>query len=142
MAGALTHIAWDAFTHDDRWGVRQVEWLQTAHGPLPGYAWAQYASGLLGLGVLVIAISRWWARTPPMADGTPLLPTPLVAGAWGMLLLAAGIGGLAGALAAPASAFSSVGYYVATWGGAAALLAATVIAAGLAGRRTAASRTR
>lgn len=56
VVGSLSHVAWDAFTHPGRWGVREVAWLQAEHGPLPGYKWAQYVSGVVGLAVVVGAV--------------------------------------------------------------------------------------
>lgn len=68
VLGALTHLVWDSFTHAGRWGVEMVPWLHTEHLGLPGYAWAQFASGLLGLAVLVIWCLRRLADTAPDDD--------------------------------------------------------------------------
>jgi hypothetical protein len=58
--GALTHVGWDAFTHENRYGTAHLEWLAASHGPLAGYRWAQYASGVFG-GLVVLAwLSTWW----------------------------------------------------------------------------------
>ena len=62
--GALTHVLWDSFTHEGRWGARHIPWLGEQHGALPGYLWAQYASGVLGAVVLVVWCVRWWRSTP------------------------------------------------------------------------------
>jgi hypothetical protein len=56
LIGGITHVAWDSFTHADRWGSEHVTWLQRDHLGLPGLKWAQYASGVLGL--IVVA---WFA---------------------------------------------------------------------------------
>ena len=69
VLGALTHLVWDSFTHAGRWGVEVVPWLHTEHLGLPGYKWAQFASGLLGLAVLVIWSLRRLAETAPDGDG-------------------------------------------------------------------------
>ena len=55
VLGSVTHVVWDAFTHRNRWGVTSVDWLQADLGPLPGYRWAQYASGVVGLVVVLTA---------------------------------------------------------------------------------------
>lgn len=68
--GALTHVAWDSFTHAGRWGTQRVAWLEATHGPLQGYRWAQYASGVVGLVLLATWGRGWWRRTRPR-DGTP-----------------------------------------------------------------------
>ncbi len=57
--GALTHVAWDAFTHEGRWGVELLPALGRAWGPLPGYRWLQYGSSLVGLGGLAVAGALW-----------------------------------------------------------------------------------
>ena len=65
VLGALTHVVWDSFTHAGRWGVELVPWLQTEHAGRPGYAWAQYASGVVGLLVLLVWGLHRLATTPP-----------------------------------------------------------------------------
>jgi len=69
VLGALTHVVWDSFTHAGRWGVDLVPWLHTEHLGLPGYTWAQYASGLLGLLVLLLWGLRHLRAADPDADG-------------------------------------------------------------------------
>jgi hypothetical protein len=66
VLGALTHVAWDAFTHAGRPGVRAVAWLGADHAGLPGYKWAQYASGVVGGLVLAVWCVRRLAATPPV----------------------------------------------------------------------------
>ena len=68
--GALTHVVWDAFTHPGRWGTERVAWLEAGHGPLPGYRWAQYASGVVGLVLVATWVRGWWRRNQPRT-GTP-----------------------------------------------------------------------
>lgn len=69
ILGALTHIIWDSFTHAGRWGVEVVPWLHTEHLGLPGYTWAQFVSGLLGLAVLAVWSLRRLADNAPDGDG-------------------------------------------------------------------------
>lgn len=69
--GGLTHVAWDAFTHPGRWGVRRIEWLQTVHAGLPGHKWVQYASGVVGLAVVCVAIVRHLRSLPARPRATP-----------------------------------------------------------------------
>ncbi|MFG1606230.1 DUF4184 family protein [Actinoplanes sp. NPDC049265] len=60
--GALTHVVWDAFTHEGGWGVRLVPALRTTAGPLAAYEWAQYLGGAGG----AVAIGWWaWRRRAP-----------------------------------------------------------------------------
>jgi len=64
LAGSTTHVCWDLFTHHDRWGVRQLAWLQQEHGGLVGYKWAQYTSSIVGLTVCVFWICSVVASMP------------------------------------------------------------------------------
>ena len=68
--GALTHVAWDSFTHPGRWGQQHVRWLATPHGPLMGYGWAQHVSTLVGAVILCSWCVRWF-RTTPLAGEDP-----------------------------------------------------------------------
>ncbi|MEO8107307.1 MAG: DUF4184 family protein [Actinomycetes bacterium] len=71
--GAATHVLWDAFTHEGRFGVMAVPWLQLPHivGPLPAYRVLQYVSSIVGLGLVAWSLLRWYQRTPPSAVVTP-----------------------------------------------------------------------
>ncbi|MFB9312075.1 DUF4184 family protein [Nocardioides plantarum] len=75
VIGSATHVGWDAFTHDDRWGTRHVTWLREEHWFWPGYTWAQAASGVVGLVIVGWASVVWVRARPrePRAD-PPLLP--------------------------------------------------------------------
>lgn len=137
VLGAATHVVWDAFTHADRWGTEHVGWLAATHGPLPGYRWAQYASGVLGAVVLVVAAARWWRRTPP-TPGAQRIPalgpwtTACVAIVVGVALVAGAAAGMAAGLAG--SGLRSAGFLAATWGGGAAGAAAVACAVACAPR--------
>jgi hypothetical protein len=60
--GVLSHVVWDAFTHDGRWGVRLVPALEENWGPLLGYKWLQYGSGVVGVAILVVFGGAWLRR--------------------------------------------------------------------------------
>lgn len=135
VAGAATHVAWDAFTHEGRWGVRQIDALAATYGPLAGYRWAQYLSGALGLAVLVIAVALWWRRSSPggRAAASQRLTeqrVPAVAGrgAWIVwvaiigLATATGVFGFAEAITAGRGERVAL-YRGATWGGGTGILA-------------------
>jgi Domain of unknown function (DUF4184) len=94
VLGSLTHLAWDAFTHPGRWGVAHVAWLRADLGGLPAFKWAQYASGVIGLAVVLWAViadvrSRP-ASQPPRRRALPAPLLPLVVGAAGVWGLVAG----------------------------------------------------
>ncbi|MCK9896609.1 DUF4184 family protein [Frankia sp. AgB32] len=93
--GAMTHVGWDAFTHHDRWGVRQVPWLAADHGGLAGHAWLQYGSSVFGFAV-VGAASVAWLRAAPRG---PLRPPRHASGP----AVLAGIGAIAVAASAAAA---------------------------------------
>jgi putative Mn2+ efflux pump MntP len=67
VISAATHVVWDAFTHNDGWVVERVPALMRTVAWLPGdlaaYRWAQYASSVLGMTILVWWIARWWRTT-------------------------------------------------------------------------------
>ncbi len=88
---AFTHVAWDSFTHPDRWGSQRIGWLRTEHHGLLGYEWAQHASGVIGLLVVgawaVIELRSLPAdkeRPPQALSPYALLATFVVAGGVGM----------------------------------------------------------
>ena len=61
--GALTHVAWDLFTHNDRWGPQHIGWLRSEALSLAGHSvtWAkvlQYGSHTLGSAVAVLLLTR------------------------------------------------------------------------------------
>jgi hypothetical protein len=121
--GAATHVGWDEFTHAGRYATTHLAILAASYpspiGPLPGYRYAQYASGVIGLVVVGVAGLRR-PRTPqtyqpstPLARALPwlcLLAGGMGAGvrviadggfaiAWDALAFAAITGGLAAAAA-------------------------------------------
>jgi hypothetical protein len=126
--GVLTHVVWDEFTHPGRWGARHIHWLATSHAGVGGYEWAQYASGVLGLGVLVLTAIRWWTTTAPGAATTPTLPH--ARRLWLALVGAAGLGMATGFVIAQArgAALHPAVFAAARGGGGAALLVCLVAA--------------
>jgi hypothetical protein len=71
--GAATHIIWDGFTHEGRFGVMAVPALQHPDvlGPLAAYRVLQYASSAIGLALLAWSVVRWYRHTPASADVGP-----------------------------------------------------------------------
>lgn len=71
--GVVTHILWDAFTHEGRAGIGLIPALDERWGPLLGYKWLQYGSGIGGVIVLAIAGALWLrGRVPGPVDPAPL----------------------------------------------------------------------
>jgi hypothetical protein len=87
VVGNATHVAWDSFTHGDMWGPEHLPALRATYGPVPGYAWAQYASSLVGGAVLLWWCWRWWRRQPVTAVPPPLHPWSVPA-AWTAVVVA------------------------------------------------------
>lgn len=71
VIGAGSHVLWDSFTHPGRWGVRQIGWLERQHGGLTGAEWAQYASSVVGLGVVGLAVLAHLRASAPDDTGRP-----------------------------------------------------------------------
>lgn len=72
--GVATHIVWDLFTHEGRWGVTAIPALSDEWGPLPAFKWVQHASSAIGLTVIGIWMLVWLARRPREASVTRVLP--------------------------------------------------------------------
>ncbi|MEV6117997.1 DUF4184 family protein [Streptomyces sp. NPDC052109] len=75
VLGALTHVVWDAFTHQGRWGSRLVPAIgQARPAGMPLYSWLQYGSSVVG--ALVIAVFA--ARAPRRAPGGEPVAVPVL----------------------------------------------------------------
>jgi hypothetical protein len=68
--GAATHIVWDGFTHEGRFGVMAVPALQHPDvlGPLAAYRVLQYTSSAIGLALIAWSVVRWYRHTPASAE--------------------------------------------------------------------------
>ena len=78
LAGTLTHLFWDGFTHYDMWGPQHIAWLRhPLHLPVAGYTYVcrvlQHGSTVVGLIALAIIAWRTLARTQPR----PVAPATL-----------------------------------------------------------------
>lgn len=127
VVGSITHVFWDEFTHVDRWGYHHVGWLAAMHGPLEGYRWAQYGSGVVGGLVIVLAVRQWW-RTAEVADPelspqrVPALNRTAAAQVWLCIGGAALIAAVAGfVISITGSGPRRALFVTATWGGGAGL---------------------
>ena len=74
VIGVLSHIVWDLFTHEGRWGVAAIPALGEAWGPLDGYKWLQHGSSVVGLAILAVWGLAWLARRRPEASVSRVLP--------------------------------------------------------------------
>jgi hypothetical protein len=122
VAGAATHVLWDEFTHPGRWGAEHVPALARTWAGIPGHAWAQELSGLLGGAVLAAWLVRWWRRThgePPPSRRGWWWP-------WAALAGTAAAAGASAAAGAPDPRSAAVAF--AFTAGGAALAAAVLLA--------------
>jgi hypothetical protein len=141
--GAATHVVWDEFTHAGRFGATHLPFLAVGYpgpfGPLAGYQYAQYGSGVIGLAVVAWVAARQPLRSVPPRARTGLAPAlpwlsaaAFVCGAAVSVSLAGGVG----------IALNALAFAVATGGiGAAAAMVVVVCwAHALRVRATAAAR--
>jgi hypothetical protein len=98
VVGVLSHILWDLFTHEGRWGVEIFPALGEMWGPLLGYKWLQYGSSVLGLaGIGLWALLRV-RRSTPRLDAEQRVPRAVRIAWWvslPVILVAAWLLGLA-----------------------------------------------
>lgn len=65
LAGIVTHVVWDGFTHLNHGFTGQLPWLVTlGFARLPLYRWLQYASGVAGLAAMAWWTLRWYGSAP------------------------------------------------------------------------------
>ena len=66
LIGAVTHVLWDEFTHAGRFGATQIPAIGASYpmpwGPFPGYRLLQYASGAIGLAIIIWVGARQTPR--------------------------------------------------------------------------------
>ncbi|WP_341954439.1 DUF4184 family protein [Microbacterium sp. LWH13-1.2] len=74
ILGVLSHIVWDLFTHEGRWGVDAFPALDEMWGPLTGYKWLQHGSSVIGLVVIAIWATLRLRRTEPRGEVARTLP--------------------------------------------------------------------
>jgi len=72
--GVLTHIVWDLFTHEGRWGSEALPILTEQWGPLAGYTWLQHGSSAVGLAIIAVWAFLWLRRRDATATPSRLLP--------------------------------------------------------------------
>lgn len=72
--GVASHIVWDLFTHEGRWGLTLIPALADQWGPLAGYKWLQHASSVLGLAAIAVWVFLWLQRRAPAASVPRRLP--------------------------------------------------------------------
>lgn len=98
LVGVVTHVVWDAFTHEGRWGLALLPMLEADWGPLPGYKWLQHGSSVIALTIIAVWMLVWLRRrdadTAPVVRVLPGWMGPVWWLALPVLLLAAWVIGL------------------------------------------------
>ncbi len=134
--GVASHIAWDVFTHEGRWGTEILPVLDEDWGPLTGYKWLQHGSSVFGLVVLAICAVLVLRRRSPGGEPARLLPTTVRVIWWlslpAALLLAWGVGLVAYGPLSPTWTVAHLAYRVlppacAAWGALTLLLCAVIV---------------
>lgn len=112
LAGALTHVAWDAFTHAETLPLRYLPWLRThlftiSEVDVAVWKVLQHASTVVGLALL-----SWWTwaalRDRPVIEqpAVPVLAPAVKAGVVLLLVLAVTTAAAAGVAHTPPSAWT------------------------------------
>ncbi|HEX5857583.1 MAG TPA: DUF4184 family protein [Microbacterium sp.] len=104
--GVVSHIVWDLFTHEGRWGVSAIPALAAHWGPLTGFKWLQHGSSVVGLAIIAAWAVVWLARRMP--GGVDRTLPGWVRWAWWVSLPAF-------LLVALASGFASTGPFTDEW---------------------------
>ncbi|NYF10536.1 hypothetical protein HDC94_001692 [Leifsonia sp. AK011] len=131
--GVVTHLVWDAFTHEGRWGSALIPALNAELSGRPLWEWVALASSVLGLAGIGLWVQIWCARQIPrdVTYRTPTRVRVIAAALVPLSLLAAGV-----LVAVLRGDGNSSGWFlflerVGTSGGAIALCALTLLAAGI-----------
>jgi Domain of unknown function (DUF4184) len=96
LAGAATHLVWDAFTHENARGVRMIPWLEEpvvdigAHRVM-GVRLLQDGSSLIGLVIVVALVWYGFRRGRGQAVAGSRLLRPAERHAWVLAFVAAAI---------------------------------------------------
>ncbi|WP_349427105.1 DUF4184 family protein [Microbacterium sp. LWS13-1.2] len=81
LIGVVSHIVWDLFTHEGRWGTIAIPALAADWGALPGYKWLQHGSSVAGLAIIGVWMLVWLGRRPAAAS-VPRVLADAVLWAW------------------------------------------------------------
>lgn len=95
--GVMSHIVWDLFTHEGRWGSDLLPVLDQQWGALTGYKWLQHGSSVVGFAVIGVWMLAW-VRRQDAAEPPRRVLTPAVRWAWWVslpvILVVAWVGGV------------------------------------------------
>jgi hypothetical protein len=96
LAGAVTHLVWDAFTHENARGIRMIPWLEDpavdiGSHRLAGVRLLQDGSSLIGLAVVVVLV--WYGLRRGTEKAVPARPLRAAErGLWVLIYVASAVG--------------------------------------------------
>jgi hypothetical protein len=96
LAGAVTHLVWDAFTHENARGIRMIPWLEDpavdiGSHRLAGVRLLQDGSSLIGLAVVVVLV--WYGLRRGTENAVPARPLRAAErGLWVLIYVASAAG--------------------------------------------------
>lgn len=82
LLGVASHILWDSFTHEGRWGVDVFPILDERWGPFTGFKWLQYGSGAVALVIIAVWGALRVTRSAPRASVVRVLPAAVRVSWW------------------------------------------------------------
>ena len=89
LLGALSHVVWDSFTHEGRWGTKVLPILNEPFAVfdrmVPGFKLFQFGSTLVGLPFLTVLSAIWLLKNSPEPVEDDLYPFSFRAKAIGIL---------------------------------------------------------
>jgi hypothetical protein len=76
LFGALTHLVWDNFTHENAHAVRAIPMLgfdgpDFIGHPMRLYRWLQLVSSIVGLIIVLAGLALWLRHTPRPVEPLP-----------------------------------------------------------------------
>jgi hypothetical protein len=110
LVGALTHVVWDAFTHDDGWVVERLSPLRASYHDVAVYEVLQLLFSAVAFAVVLYVAWRHLSRLPDL----PPRPAPVV-GRWALVvtLATAALFGMGIAVLLAPYGIEAVTYYLA-----------------------------
>ena len=133
--GVASHLVWDAFTHEGRWGSALIPALDSSMSGKPLWEWVALASSVFGLVMVCVWLQVWCARqiARDVSYRTPTWLRVIAAALLPLSFLAGGI--LVAALRGDGSSSGWILFLerAGTSGAAIALVALVLLAAGIRG---------
>ncbi|MDF2849291.1 MAG: hypothetical protein K0R97_3273 [Oerskovia sp.] len=98
VAGTLTHVLWDDFTHLRGTAVQTWDVLRTPVAGVLAYKYLQHGSSLVGFVTIAVLTVRWWRRAEPVAQPQHLRSAVLAVCAGAVVGMVGAVVGMVGAV--------------------------------------------